>query len=59
MAKKSIIKRDYDVVGHKWVGKTVCWIVDPFNEFGNLFLKRKDSITTSFTGNRIQLTYKF
>lgn len=57
--KRNIVKRNHIVLGHKWIGKTICWVVDPFNEFGNLFLKKKDCLTTSLGKNQVTLSYRF
>lgn len=35
--------------GKKWDGKVICWVIDPFNEFGNVVLHDKDILTSSFT----------
>jgi hypothetical protein len=57
-AKRKIVSRNYNVLGKRWIGKTICWVIDPFNEFANIFLNKKDCVTSSFliTKNQRLLT---
>ncbi len=63
IAKKKILSRDYYVCGNRIVGKILCWLLDPFNEFGNLILNKKDTLTVSFTKSKhcktLSLSYRF
>lgn len=63
VAKKKILMRNYDVMGSRFFGKTLCWIIDPFNEFGNVILNKKDVLTSNIMyhkkGITLNLTYKF
>lgn len=47
ICKKKIVSNDYRVLGKRWIGKTICWMIDPFNEFANIFMSRKDTLTSS------------
>jgi hypothetical protein len=46
--KKKILKNDYRVLGSRFLGKTICWFIDPFNEFGNVIFQEKDRVTSTF-----------
>lgn len=35
--KRAIIERGYDVLGHQWMGRTICFLLDPVNEVIDLF----------------------
>ena len=52
VCKKKIIAMDYMVCGKRWIGKTICWLIDPFNEFANIFLSKKDTLTSSIMVTR-------
>lgn len=53
----------HDVMGSRFFGKTLCWLIDPFNEFGNVILNKKDVLTSNIMyhkkGITLNLTYKF
>lgn len=35
--KHTIVSRGYEVLGHEWIGRTLCFILDPVNEVIDLF----------------------
>ena len=37
LAKRSIVANDYSLCGSRFLGRLVCWLVDPVNEFVGLF----------------------
>lgn len=54
LAKKRIVANDYRVFGSRGFGKTLCWIIDPFNEFANIFLNKKDRVTSTLVIDKNQ-----
>lgn len=53
VAKQKIIHRNYNVLGSRFVGKFLCWILDPFNEFASLFIKDNRNVNSAMIiGNK-------